>query len=163
MSILKKRYSFSVSLENLVLIYILYVRSLVEQNVAVWNSTITQEEREDLERVQKIAMRIILKDTCYENALRVIGLETLEARRKNLCLTFAKRCLKHEKTDDMFPVSDTREPLLFPIPYAFKSAQQRCLANRCLPPKEDKAENEEEVFSKRDLGRNLNLFNMEET
>ena len=59
MNLLHKLYSFSVALEDLVLIYIIYVRSLVEQNVAVWNSTITQEEREDLERVQKIAIRII--------------------------------------------------------------------------------------------------------
>ena len=62
MLILHKLYSFNISVEDLVHIYILYIRSLVEQNVAVWNHTITQEEEEDIERVQKIALKVILKD-----------------------------------------------------------------------------------------------------
>ena len=71
MLILHKLYSFNISVEDLVHIYILYIRSLVEQNVAVWNHTITQEEEEDIERVQKIALKVILKDEyeSYHDAL----------------------------------------------------------------------------------------------
>ena len=78
---------------------------LVEQNIAVWNSTITQEEVEDIERVQKVAVRTILKDdyTTYANALEYLNLETLQVRRHSLCLRFAKQCLKNEKMAEMFP------------------------------------------------------------
>ena len=105
MTLLHKLYSFKVATDDLVNIYILYIRSLVEQNVAVWNSTITQEEVEDIERVQKVAVRIILKDdyTTYANALEYLNLETLQVRRHSLCLRFAKQCLKNEKMAEMFP------------------------------------------------------------
>ena len=66
MTILKKLYSFSVLVEDLKTIYILYIRSLEEQNVAVWSHTITQEETEDIERVQKINLKTILKEN-YQN------------------------------------------------------------------------------------------------
>ena len=41
MTLLHKLYSFNVPIEDLINIYILYIRSLVEQNVAVWSHTIT--------------------------------------------------------------------------------------------------------------------------
>ena len=51
----------------------------VEQNAAVWNHSITQKECEDIERVQKVAIQIILKENykSYEISLNDIGLETL--------------------------------------------------------------------------------------
>ena len=107
MIILHRLYSFNVATEDLVIIYILYIRSLLEQNVAVWNYAITQEECEDIERVQKVAVKIILKDdySNYEESLTLVGLEKLQVRRRQLCLTFAKKCLKNEKTAAMFPVN----------------------------------------------------------
>ena len=38
--------------------------------------------------------------------LLLSGLKTLKDRRKDLCLTFAKRCVKNEKTRDMFPLNN---------------------------------------------------------
>ena len=106
MIILHRFYSFNVATEDLVLICILYIRSLLEQNVAVWNYAITQEECEDIERVQKVAVKTILKDdySNYEEALTLVGLEKLQVRRRQLCLIFAKKCWKNEKTAAMFPV-----------------------------------------------------------
>ena len=107
MTILQKLYSFSVPVPDMVTIYMLYVRSLVEQNVAVWNSSITAAESEDLERVQKVAVKIILKNnyTCYEESLKILGLEKLKSRRSALCLAFAKKCLKNEKMAALFPIN----------------------------------------------------------
>ena len=70
MTILHQLYSFNVPIQDLITIYKLYIRSLVEQNVAVWSSSITNEESEDIERVQKVAIKIILKDmyTNYEES-----------------------------------------------------------------------------------------------
>ena len=92
MVILHKLGKFSLPIRDLVNIYILYIRSLLEQSAVVWNSSITKGEQLDIERVQKCALRIILKDKymSYESSLKLCGLETLEFRRnKLLSLSFA--------------------------------------------------------------------------
>ena len=68
MSILTNLFKFSVPKHELVQIYILYIRSVVEQSRIVWHSSITKGESQDLERIQKVALRIILGDnyTSYE-------------------------------------------------------------------------------------------------
>ena len=109
MLILHKLYSFHVPDSELVNIYILYLRSVLEQSCQVWHHSITEEEISDLERVQKVAFILILKESyiCYEQALAELNLETLDERRERLCLNFAKKCLKYEKTWDMFPLKKT--------------------------------------------------------
>ena len=128
MSIIHKLYSFNVAVEDLIHIYILYIRSLVEQNVAVWNHTITQEEIEDIERVQKVALKIILKEdyTNYDDALYSNSLQSLRERREQLCLRFAKKCLKNNKTADMFPLnpnfnSSVRNSEKYEVKFAHKN------------------------------------------
>ena len=56
-----------------------------------------------------MALKIILKDryTTYEQALTHLNLDYLSIRRGKFCLNFAKKCLKHEKTRDMFPLNST--------------------------------------------------------
>ena len=73
----------------------------------MWSSSITEEESQDIERVQKVAMKIILKEyyTCYEDSLNITGLEKLKSRRKMLSLNFAKKCLKNEKMASLFPLN----------------------------------------------------------
>ena len=63
------------------------------------------KERNDLERVQKSALRVILgeKYISYENALNVVRMDSLEMRRQNICLKFAKQCIKNEKLRNIFP------------------------------------------------------------
>ena len=48
---------------------------------------------------------IILKDRYinYKNALNVFKMDSLEVRRENLCLKFAKVCVRNEKLSDIFP------------------------------------------------------------
>jgi len=107
MIILQRLYPFNIPTQDLIIIYVLYIRSLLEQNVAVWSSSITQEDVSDIERVQKVALKIILKGRYenYDQALKATGLQYLSERRSILCLRFAKKCLKNEKTNDMFPLN----------------------------------------------------------
>ena len=114
MIILHKLYAFNVADCDLVNIYNLYIRSILEQNCQVWHYAITQEEISDLERVQKVATKIILQDryTDYEQALISLNLEPLYARRGRLCLKFAKKCLKHPNTRDMFPLNSNLDQQL---------------------------------------------------
>ena len=81
----------------------------MEFNSSVWFSTITQEEKDDLERVQRCAMKLIMKedDQTYEDALEKLKLQNLSDRREMLALRFAKKCTKHERLKDWFPLNNS--------------------------------------------------------
>ena len=57
-----------------------------------WNGAITKDEIIKIERVQKVALHIILGEQygSYKDAREKTKLETLEVRRENLSLKFAK-------------------------------------------------------------------------
>ena len=42
----------------------------------------------------------------YGDALKLVGLETLDARRLKLCLEFAKKAVKHKKHTNWFVPND---------------------------------------------------------
>ena len=81
------------------------------------------EELDNIERIQKVALRICLKDNSgsYDNALVITGLKTLAERRKILCLRFARKCVRHPEMKQMFPLNEkkvgvsTRDPEIFHI------------------------------------------------
>jgi hypothetical protein len=139
MLILKKLYQFDVPVEELINIYILYIRSVVEQSAVVWHSSITKGEQKDLERTQKVALRIILKDdyTCYTDALKQTGLDTLTARRTKLCLNFARKCKKSDQTSGMFPLNtnavNTRHHFQYYFQYYVTPARTDRLAKSSIP------------------------------
>ena len=58
--------------------------------------------------VQKSALKIILgaKYESYQKALNILDLEPLDQRRDYLCLKFAQKCMKNEKTKQMFPLNE---------------------------------------------------------
>ena len=115
----------------------------------VWNSSLTQENIEDLERVQKAATKIILgkQYTDYESALEKIGIENLEERRKQLCLSFAQKCLKNNKTNAMFPQKarnhkmETRNQEKFDVTFAHTERYR----NSSIPYMQRLLNNDEEV------------------
>ena len=113
MQLLRKISEFTTSKEEKKNIYILFVRSILEQSCVVWHSSLTQENSDDLERVQKGAVRIILGGNYedYEEALIKIDLDTLKIRREELCKTFAKKCVNtnNEKIKNMFPVRNEQK------------------------------------------------------
>ena len=82
----------------------MFIRSILEQSCTVWHSGLTEQNTQDLERIQKTSFKIILKDNymSYENALKVLDMETLSDRRENLCLSFARKCLKNERMSQYF-------------------------------------------------------------
>ena len=106
MEILRKLSSFNPPISDMVTVYILYIRSILEQSCTIWHSTLTEENKADLERVQKNACRNILKDKykSYTDALKFLKLETLEERREKLILKFGKQCIKLEQTKELFPL-----------------------------------------------------------
>ena len=107
MTILRKLTEFEIPVVDMVQIYCLYIRSILEYNSCVWFSSITQEEEDDLERVQKCSVKIILKQdyTDYQEALDYLKLQYLSTRRDKLALKFAKKCTKSDKFLNLFPLN----------------------------------------------------------
>ena len=83
-----------------------YCLSILEQSCVVWGGSLTKENINDLERVQKTFCKLVMEEdyTNYKNALTVLGLFDLETRRKKLTLDFAKRSLADNKLRDLFPI-----------------------------------------------------------
>ena len=134
MSILRNLYEFDIPKEDLVLIKTMYIRSILEYNSNVWFSSITEEEREDIERVQSVACKIILKEDyiSYEQALHILNLQTLDDRRQILAKRFAQKCSKSEFFSNLFPKKANRN-LRNPDEYKVKSASTGRLNNSSLP------------------------------
>ena len=113
LELLRKVSSFGASLSDLKNIYVLFIRSLLEQSCTVWHSGLTVQNTEDLERIQKTSLKIILKEKylSYEQALKVLDLETLNVRRENLCENFAKKSLKNKKLTEFFVKNDKKHSI----------------------------------------------------
>ena len=75
----------------------------------IWHSTLTQEDCDSLERVQKNALRNILKERyiSYENSLNIVQLETLFKRREKLLYSFGKKSTIIEQTKHLFKRKET--------------------------------------------------------
>ena len=105
MQLLNRAASFTTNVQDLKSIYLTFIRSILDQSAVVWHSSLTAKNRRDLERVQKAAVRVILgkRYSNYKNGLQNLNLMTLNDRRENSCLKFAKNCLKNDKLKDIFP------------------------------------------------------------
>ena len=107
MTMLTKLKYVGVNQEDLINIYVLYIRSLLEYCSVVWHSTITQEQSNNIEGVQKLCLKVILgsKYENYEQALNVSNLDSLRDRREQKCLNFGLKSLLHPVHSQMFPVN----------------------------------------------------------
>ena len=92
------------SQEDLLDVYSKQIRSVTEFAVPVWNSSLTGNDIASLERIQKIALHVILGEQyqSYSAALKTTGLIKLSERRKKICLKFAKRALNNTKFSKWF-------------------------------------------------------------
>ena len=135
MVILRKLYEFNVPKIDLVQIYCMYIRSVLEFNSCVWYSSITQEEKNNIERVQKIACRVILKEnyTTYEDALESLKLQNLEQRRIKLATRFAEKCTEHENFSDLFPKNPNNLNHRYREKYQVKHATTQKLYKSSIP------------------------------
>jgi len=70
MALLRKVASFGAPLEDLKTIYVLFIRSILEQSATVWHSSLSEENIKDLK-----GLRIKEKYKGYKQSLSKIGLE----------------------------------------------------------------------------------------
>jgi hypothetical protein len=96
------------SCTELVDVYYKQCRSVLELAVPAWAEALTNSECNQIERVQKTAVAIILGDKykTYKNALKVLDMSTLKVRRSELSLNFAKKAFKSQKFCSWFSVNE---------------------------------------------------------
>ena len=69
--------------------YLKEVRVHLELAVPVWHSGLTVKLSADIERVQRVAVSILITNVPYANACATLGLKPLSIRRLELCERFA--------------------------------------------------------------------------
>ena len=80
-----------VSKRDLLDIYVLFIRSITEYCSVAYHSSLTQQQSDKIERIQKTCLKVILGDEYidYKTALEDWNLETLHDRRLRRCLDFS--------------------------------------------------------------------------
>ena len=98
--IIRRMLQYNLNIETMFDVYIKEVRSILELAVPVWHSGLTRRQSSDIERIQKIAFKIILgvEYKNYDQACKMLSTQTLEDRRTKLCLKFARKNLKSENS-----------------------------------------------------------------
>ena len=88
--------SAAVNNDDIAYFFNMKIRSVLEYSAPVFTSMITRENIIDIERIQKIAFKVILNDKYldYAQACCLLNASTLESRRTELSLSFALKSLK---------------------------------------------------------------------
>ena len=164
MELLRKVAEFTKSIDDKREIYILYIRSILEQSCVVWHSSLTEENALDLERVQKAAIRLILgeKNETYEDGLLRANLESLKERREKLCKTFAMKCVNSEnpRVNNIFSKKKTEHgmDLRKNEKYEVKFAKTNRLKNSSVPYMQRILNTDNLQFEKQDLKRKKRYY-----
>ena len=113
MQLLNAAAAFTSNRAELKDIYLTYIRSIAEQSAVVWHSSLSGKNRKDLERIQKVAVRLIMGKNYknYSHSLNALNLDSLNKRRRNLCLRLAKNCLRNEKMKNLFPIRKSKHSM----------------------------------------------------
>jgi hypothetical protein len=84
--------------------YSMKIRSVLEYAAPVFTPMLTSQDTSDIERIQKIVLKVILGDrySSYDSACSLVSTITLEDRRKQLSLKFAMACLKSPQHKHLF-------------------------------------------------------------
>ena len=108
------------TVKQLLRIFELKVRTLLEFSAPVFHFSLTKEQSQKIELVQKKALAIILGNRyhSYKVALQQTKLERLDLRREKLCYKFALKCTKNPRHSEMFPLNphirkNMRKPKLY--------------------------------------------------
>ena len=116
--ILRRLKVLKVDQDILLDVYCKEIRSVLEVAVPAWHSGLNTKQIIQIERVQRVAVSVILgkSNIKYVDALELLGLEVLNVRRERLCANFALRTLKSRHTS-MFEknasIYNLRQPKVF--------------------------------------------------
>ena len=133
LSILTKLKYVGISTEDLITVYILFIRSLTEYCSVVFHQSLTLRKSEKLEHIESTWLKIILdvNYVSYSAALEMCGLKRLSERRNEKQLSFSLKCLKNYFCKKMFPQNNPSKKERFVVNFArteqyFNSAIPQC-------------------------------------
>ena len=89
---LRRLKDLGVSQQTLIDMFRSCVRSALEMAVPLWAGALTQADINSIERVQKVAMKIIQGDHYFDyvQSLEDLNLKSLDIRRDEICLKLLK-------------------------------------------------------------------------
>ena len=120
---IRKLKQAGVSHSDILHFYYMKIRSVLESNCVVYHPLLTQDENNDIERIKKIVLKIILdkKYLDYHQACLLLDVQSLPVRRIKLSLNFGLKCLSNNKFKHLFQPntnSTVRNPEKFVVPFA---------------------------------------------
>ena len=123
MWVLRRIKALGGSKKILKLIYFQHIRSILEFGVAAWNGALTDKQGKKLERVQKVALKLIYgRLKSYKTLLEEAKISNLHKRREKLCLQFAKKAVKNKQFNNWFLQAN-------PGNHAEKPRYYKCISN----------------------------------
>jgi hypothetical protein len=131
MWLLRRLKKLNLDTELILDFYLKEIRPLAEHGVAIWNSGLTKGQVIDLEKIQKIALRIILGEDyiSYDVAYTLMKILPLEYRRTDLCTTFATKLFLSPRSGEFFTpaekIVNTRSDQQLLV------AEKKCNSKRC--------------------------------
>ncbi|KAI8516708.1 hypothetical protein Bbelb_052890 [Branchiostoma belcheri] len=98
---------FHLPIDDLVTVYVTYIRPVTEYAAPVWHSGLSTLLCNKLEKVQRRALRIILgiDFISYSKACELLALPTLKGRREELTVKFARSLEQSEQYRHLLPPS----------------------------------------------------------
>ena len=103
--------SFGTDTHIMKLIYMQYIRVILEGSCQVWSGALTVRNKRDLERVQKLSLKIIIPSMSYKQSLTHLNLQTLDTRRKIFTTRFAKIARNHPKLRHLFTLNNRKHAM----------------------------------------------------
>ena len=85
--------------EDLLTIYCMYIRSILEYCSTVWHNSLTEQQTDQLEAVQSVALYTILGENYVSAsaAREMTGMELLSVRRERGLEAFCQKPLRNPK------------------------------------------------------------------
>ena len=104
MWLLRRMKSLKLDSEFILDYYLKEVRSLAEQGVPIWNSGLNKSQVKEIEKIQKVALKIILGQQyeSYKSACVRFGLQKLSVRRLEISTKFAIKLYNSKRCEQFF-------------------------------------------------------------
>ena len=103
-------------------VFCYFIRPILEYACPVWHSSLTLKLSDEIEAIQRHAVKIILPHLTYDEGLSALNLTTLFDRREHLCRSFYHKIITNpaNKLNDLIPNSVTpaynsRKPRTIPL------------------------------------------------
>ena len=137
MRMLHKFSKFTKNKSHLMHIFKSQVRGSLEYCSSVWHSSLTESDCNDIERVQKAAMKVIMgtRYQGYEEALKFMKIDSLRQRRLKTALRFAKKSVRHVSFSSVFPLHKNDHSMMTrnPAKYVVKNSKTERMKRSAVP------------------------------